>query len=99
MERRSGQWSGVCSRIRSPPPPDPSLSPVARQLTWSHVRGGLIALAAIAAVSFVVLKYSRVGALHGATFPLYVHVGEPHSVLVASEEWLRGQKIEKTTPF
>jgi len=70
---------------------------VARQLTWSDVRGGLIALAAIAAVSFVVLKYSRVGALHGATFPLYVHVGEARGVLVGSEVWLRGQKIGKIT--
>lgn len=79
------------------PSPDPSLSPVARQLTWSDVRGGIIALIAIAVVSFVVLKYSRVGALHGATFPLYVNVGEARGILIGSEVWLSGQRIGKVT--
>jgi phospholipid/cholesterol/gamma-HCH transport system substrate-binding protein len=68
---------------------------MARRLSWSDVRGGIIACLAIAAVVFVVMKYSRVGALHGDTMLLYAHVGEARGVLVGSEVWLSGQKIGK----
>ena len=70
---------------------------MARQLSWSDVRGGMIASLAIAAVVYVVLKYSRVGALHGDTIPLFAHVGEARGVLVGSEVWLSGQKVGKIT--
>jgi hypothetical protein len=70
---------------------------MARRLSWSDVRGGILACFAIAAVVFAVLKYSRVGALHGDTMMLYALVGEARGVLVGSEVWLSGQKIGKIT--
>jgi phospholipid/cholesterol/gamma-HCH transport system substrate-binding protein len=70
---------------------------MARRLSWSDVRGGLIAIVAIAVVSFVVLKFARVGALRGNTIHLYALVGEARGVLKGSEVWLMGQKIGKIT--
>jgi phospholipid/cholesterol/gamma-HCH transport system substrate-binding protein len=68
---------------------------MARRLSWSDVRGGLVATIAIVAIAAATLKYSRVGALHGDTFPLYALVGEARGVLNGSEVWLSGQKIGK----
>jgi phospholipid/cholesterol/gamma-HCH transport system substrate-binding protein len=68
---------------------------MARHLSWSDVRGGLIATIAIVAIAAATLKYSRVGALHGDTFRLYALVGEARGVLKGSEVWLSGQKIGK----
>lgn len=68
---------------------------MARRLSWSDVRGGLLAAFAIGAVVFGVLKYARVGALRGDTFRLYALVGEARGVLVGSEVWLSGQKVGK----
>ncbi|MBA3671264.1 MAG: MCE family protein [Gemmatimonadaceae bacterium] len=68
---------------------------MARQLSWSDVRGGVIAAVTLALAAFVVLRFSRVGALHGDTFPLIVQVGEARGLLVGSEVWLSGQKVGK----
>lgn len=68
---------------------------MARRLSWSDVRGGIIASIAIAAVVFGIMKFSRVGALHGDTMTLYALVGEARGMLVGSEVWLSGQKIGK----
>lgn len=68
---------------------------MARRLSWSDVRGGLLATAAIAVVVFGVLRYARVGALHGDTFPLYALVGEARELSAGSEVWLSGQKVGK----
>jgi phospholipid/cholesterol/gamma-HCH transport system substrate-binding protein len=70
---------------------------MARRLSWSDVRGGLIAVVAIAIVAVVILKFLRVGALHGDTFRLYALVGEARGVTKGSEVWLNGQKIGKIT--
>jgi phospholipid/cholesterol/gamma-HCH transport system substrate-binding protein len=70
---------------------------MARQLSWSDLRGGLIACIAIVALAFVILKYSRVGALRGDTFRVYALVGEARGVTKGSEVWLSGQKIGKIT--
>jgi phospholipid/cholesterol/gamma-HCH transport system substrate-binding protein len=70
---------------------------MARRLSWSDVRGGTLAVVAIAAVVFATLKFSRVGALHGDTIPLYALVGEARGILVGSEVWLSGQKIGKVS--
>jgi ABC-type transporter Mla subunit MlaD len=70
---------------------------MARRLSWSDVRGGVIATAAIVLLAFLTLKYSRLGALHGDTFRLTALVGEARGVLVGSEVWLSGQKIGKIT--
>jgi phospholipid/cholesterol/gamma-HCH transport system substrate-binding protein len=70
---------------------------MARRLSWSDVRGGLIACFAIAAAAFAILRFTRVGTLHGDTFPLYAFVGEARGVTKGSEVWLSGQKIGKIT--
>jgi phospholipid/cholesterol/gamma-HCH transport system substrate-binding protein len=70
---------------------------MARSLSWSDVRGGVIACAVIALVTFAVLRFAGFGALHGDTFPLYAIVSEARGVLVGSEVWLSGEKIGKIT--
>jgi hypothetical protein len=68
---------------------------MARGLTWSDVRGGLIATFVLAVVAFSILRYLRVGALHGDTIRVYALVGEARGVMPGSEVWLSGQKIGK----
>ena len=70
---------------------------MARKLTWSDVRGGVVALVVILVAAFGVLKFSRVGALHGDTFRVYALVGEARALAAGSEVWLSGQKIGKVT--
>jgi len=70
---------------------------MARRLSWSDVRGGLIASAVIIVAAFAILRFSRVGALHGDTFMLYATVGDATGVTKGSEVWLSGQKIGKVT--
>ncbi len=70
---------------------------MARRLSWSDVRGGLIACVVLVLAAVVVLRYSRVGALHGDTFLLYATVGDATGVTKGSEVWLSGQKIGKIT--
>jgi hypothetical protein len=70
---------------------------MARSLSWSDVRGGLVACLVIVVVAFGVLRYMRVGDLHGDTFELYALVGEARGVSTGSEVWLSGQKIGKIT--
>lgn len=68
---------------------------MARQLSWSDVRGGVFALLGIVVVAVGILKFSRVGALHGDTMRVYALVGEARGVTPGSEVWLSGQKIGK----
>lgn len=68
---------------------------MARSLSWSDVRGGFIAVVALALVAGATFKYSRLGTLHGDTFQLYALVGEARGLLPGSEVWLAGQKIGK----
>jgi phospholipid/cholesterol/gamma-HCH transport system substrate-binding protein len=68
---------------------------MARRLSWSDVRTGLLAIAVIVGISVATLKYARVGALRGKTFLLYALVGEARGILKGSEVWLSGQKIGK----
>lgn len=68
---------------------------MARGLSWSDVRGGLIATLIIVLASAAILKFSRVGALHGDTLHLYALVNEARGVTPGSEVWLSGQKIGK----
>jgi hypothetical protein len=68
---------------------------MARGFSWSDVRGGLIATFVLAAVAFSVLRFLRVGALHGDTIRVYALVGEARGVMPGSEVWLSGQKIGK----
>lgn len=66
---------------------------MARRLVWTDVRGGLLALLALVAISVATLKYARVGALHGDRVRLYVRTGEARGILKGSEVWLLGQKV------
>ena len=70
---------------------------MARRLSWSDVRGGIIAIVAMLALVVVVMTYSRVGVLRGKTLTLYALVGEARGLLLGSEVWLSGQKIGKVT--
>ena len=70
---------------------------MARRLSWSDVRGGLLACLVIVVTAVAILTFMRVGALHGDTFPLYAIVGEARGVTKGSEVWLSGQKIGKIT--
>ena len=51
----------------------------------------------LAVAAVVILRFSRVGALHGDTFPLYAMVGDASGIMKGSEVWLSGQKIGKIT--
>lgn len=68
---------------------------MARRLSWSDVRGGLVASVVVIVAAVAILKFSRVGALHGDTFLLYATVGDASGVMKGSEVWLSGQKIGK----
>lgn len=68
---------------------------MARSLSWSDLRGGLVAVVVLALLAFGVLRFMRVGALHGDTFQIYALVGEARGVVKGSEVWLSGQKIGK----
>lgn len=70
---------------------------MARRLSWSDVRGGFIACIVLVVAAVAILKFSRVGALHGDTFPLYATVGDASGVMKGTEVWLSGQKIGKIT--
>jgi len=70
---------------------------MARRLSWSDVRGGIIAVIAMLVLVFAVMRYSRVGVLRGETLTLYALVGEARGLLLGSEVWLSGQKIGKVT--
>ena len=70
---------------------------MARRLSWSDVRGGLIACTVLVVAAAATLKFSRVGALHGDTFLVYATVGDASGVMKGSEVWLSGQKIGKVT--
>jgi phospholipid/cholesterol/gamma-HCH transport system substrate-binding protein len=70
---------------------------MARRLSWSDVRGGLLACLVIVATAVAILTFMRVGAMHGDTFRLYALVGEARGVTKGSEVWLSGQKIGRIT--
>jgi phospholipid/cholesterol/gamma-HCH transport system substrate-binding protein len=70
---------------------------MARRLVWADVRGGLLALLVLVAISVATLKYARVGALHGDRIRLYVRAGEARGILKGSEVWLLGQKVGLVT--
>jgi phospholipid/cholesterol/gamma-HCH transport system substrate-binding protein len=70
---------------------------MARPLTWTDVRGGLIALAILVAAAFGILKFLRVGALHGDSVHVYALVGEAGGLTTGSEVWLSGQKVGKVS--
>ena len=65
---------------------------MAHQLHWRELKGGLIAVALIAAIIVSILAFARVGALHGKKVTLYVVTDEAPGVLSGTEVWLSGEK-------
>jgi hypothetical protein len=63
-----------------------------RQLHWTELTGGIIALAAIVGLTIAVLVFARVGGLHGKKVTLYVVTNEAKGVLAGTEVWLAGNK-------
>jgi ABC-type transporter Mla subunit MlaD len=63
-----------------------------RQLHWRELTGGIVAAAAIAAVTIAVLLFARVGGLHGKKVTLYVVTAEAPGILAGTEVWLAGKK-------
>lgn len=57
------------------------------------MRGGVIALVAIALGIFAILRYARTGALHGKQFTLYVATSDAYNLLTGSDVWLNGQRV------
>lgn len=60
---------------------------------WRDLLPGIIALGLCLAAAFFVLRYARVGALRGDTFPLVVVGGSAQDLLQGTEVWLAGQPI------
>lgn len=66
---------------------------MAREIRWTELRIGVIAVMAIAATVLSILVFARVGALHGDTATLYVVTDNAVGVLPGTEVWLSGQKV------
>ena len=62
------------------------------QLHWRELRGGIIAVAVLAAIVFSIFAFARVGGLHGKKVTLYVVTDEAPGVLAGTEVWLAGEK-------
>ena len=66
---------------------------MARATSWRDLRIGVVALLALAAGVVGVLKYARVGALHGDTVRVYAATTHGRGILPGSEVWLDGRKV------
>jgi phospholipid/cholesterol/gamma-HCH transport system substrate-binding protein len=62
------------------------------QLHWRELTGGIIAAAAIAVITILVLIFARIGGLHGKKVTLYAVTDEAAGVLPGTEVWLAGQQ-------
>ena len=62
-----------------------------RQRSWSELRGGIIAAAAIVMTVLAIVVFARVGALHGKKVTLYVLADDATGVLPGTEVWLAGK--------
>ena len=63
-----------------------------RQLHWSELTLGIIAVAVIAVVVIATVVFGRVGALHGKKVTLYVVTDDATGVQPGTEVWLAGQR-------
>ncbi len=64
-----------------------------RLQSWRDLTPGLIAFALIFVAAFGILRYARVGALHGDTIKLVVLAGDAGDLANGSEVWIAGQKV------
>lgn len=60
---------------------------------WAELLPGAIIVAVIAAFTFAVLVYARVGRLHGDTYHLHFLTDAARGVIQGTEVWLAGQKV------
>ena len=63
-----------------------------RQLHWSELTLGIIAMAVIAVFVIATVVFGRVGTLHGKKVTLYVVTDDATGVQPGTEVWLAGQK-------
>lgn len=66
---------------------------MARPHSWRDLKPGLLTLAVLLLGGLAVLRYARVGALHGDTIGLVVLAGDAGDLAQGSEVWLAGQKV------
>lgn len=66
---------------------------MARPTRWSQLRIGLVALAGVFTLAVLVLRFARVGALHGDTTPLFMITDMATGVIRGTDVWLGGQKV------
>lgn len=83
--------AGLGNAPRPPPPP----APMARELSWSDVRGGVIAFVVLVVAALGIMRFLRVGALKGDTYRVYALVGDATGLTAGSEVWLSGQRVGK----
>jgi ABC-type transporter Mla subunit MlaD len=66
---------------------------MARANSWRDLWVGVVALTLLVLAGGAVLRFARVGALHGDAVPLYAATPHARGVLPGSEVWLEGQKV------
>ena len=66
---------------------------MARATSWRDLWLGPLALLVVVVGGGAVLRFARVGALHGETVPLYAATPHARGLLPGSEVWLDGQKV------
>jgi ABC-type transporter Mla subunit MlaD len=66
---------------------------MARANSWRDLWVGVVALAVVLLAGGAVLRYARVGALHGDAVPLYAATPHARGLLPGSEVWLEGQPV------
>ncbi|MEO7043406.1 MAG: MlaD family protein [Gemmatimonadaceae bacterium] len=64
-----------------------------RAENWSQLKVGLLVLLSIVAVVFAVMRFARIGALHGDTSRIYMVTDIAAGVLNGTEVRLAGQKV------
>lgn len=68
-----------------------------KELEWSDLKKGLVAVVAVAAVVAGVLWFGRIGALRGETITIYMATNKAAGVMKGTEVWLGGQKVGAVT--
>src|ERR1044071_3736331 len=66
---------------------------MAQRTRWRELRNGVLALIAVVTAAVLILKYARVGSLHGDTFTLYMVTDEARGMIRGTEVWLSGQRV------
>jgi ABC-type transporter Mla subunit MlaD len=62
-----------------------------RQLRWSALRNGIIAVSVVVAIILATMLFARPGALHGKKVTLYVLADDATGVITGTQVWLAGK--------